>query len=85
MTLPNFVGLANACVIVDDIMETFDYNKRILGTVHGQCIPNYRNKGFFKAAGLVKEVDQCTEPEDYNYLTKSMRLMQRKSRAPTTF
>lgn len=59
MALPNFIGFSHVCVIVDDIMEAFTYYKRILGAVPDQCIPHYRNKGFFEAAGFVKEAEQC--------------------------
>ncbi|MEG0961594.1 MAG: VOC family protein [Lachnospiraceae bacterium] len=59
MALPNFIGLSHVCVIVDDIMEAFEYYKRILGAVPDQCIPHYRNKGFFEAAGFVDDAKQC--------------------------
>lgn len=59
MANPNFIGLSHVCVIVDDIMEAFEYYKRILGAVPDQCIPHYRNKGFFEAAGFVKDAEQC--------------------------
>lgn len=59
MNKPNFIGLSHVCVIVDDIMEAFEYYKRILGAVPDQYIPHYRNKGFFEAAGFVKEAEEC--------------------------
>ena len=58
MKLPNFVGLSHVCIIVDDIMQAFDYYKRILGAVPDQCIPHYRNKGFFEAAGFVEQAKE---------------------------
>lgn len=59
MSLPHFIGLSHVCVIVDNIMEAFDYYKRILGAIPDQCIPHYRNKGFFEAAGFVRNAAQC--------------------------
>lgn len=59
MSLPNFIGLSHVCVIVDNIMEAFEYYKRVLGAVPDQCIPHYRNKGFFEAAGFVRDAEQC--------------------------
>ncbi|MEG0378305.1 MAG: VOC family protein, partial [Eubacterium sp.] len=58
MSKPNFIGLSHVCIIVDNIMEAFDYYKRILGAEPDQCIPHYKNKGFFQAAGYVEH------PED---------------------
>lgn len=59
MSKPNFVGLSHVCVIVDNIMEAFDYYKRILGAEPDQCIPHYRNIGFFQAAGFVENPEEC--------------------------
>lgn len=58
MNKPNFIGLSHVCVIVDDIKEAFDYYNRILGAIPDQCIPHWRNKGFFEAAGFIKEAEQ---------------------------
>ncbi len=55
---PKFIGLSHVCIIVPDLMEAFDYYKRILGAQPDQCIPHYRNRGFFQAAGFVQEADQ---------------------------
>ena len=60
MNKPLFVGLSHVCIIVDDIMEAFRYYERILGAEPDQCIPHYRNKGFFQAAGFV----ECPEEGD---------------------
>lgn len=53
MSKPNFIGLAHVCVIVDDLMEAFSYYERILGAVPDQCIPHWKNKGFFECAGYI--------------------------------
>lgn len=59
MKLPEFIGISHVCVIVDDIMTAFDYYKRILGAIPDQCIPHYRNHGFFEAAGFIEDAEQC--------------------------
>lgn len=59
MQQPKFSGLSHVCIIVDNIIEAFAYYKRILGAVPDQCIPHYRNKGFYEAAGFVKNAEEC--------------------------
>lgn len=58
MAVPQFTGLSHVCIIVDDIMEAFAYYQRILGAIPNQCIPHYRNQGFFQAAGFVEDAAQ---------------------------
>lgn len=55
MNKPQFIGLSHVCIIVDDIQEAFNYYQRILGAIPDQCIPHYKNVGFFKAAGFIEE------------------------------
>ncbi|SDY06233.1 VOC family protein [Eubacterium barkeri] len=59
MSLPKFIGLSHVCIIVDNLDEAVAYYQRILGAVPDQCIPHWRNKGFFEAAGFVREAEDC--------------------------
>lgn len=55
MALPNFIGLSHVCIIVDNLNEAIEHYQRILGAIPEQCIPHWKNEGFFQAAGFVQE------------------------------
>lgn len=59
MSKPNFTGLSHVCIIVDNLMEAFSYYERILGAVPDQCIPHWKNKGFFECAGYIEEAEEA--------------------------
>lgn len=59
MEKPFFTGLSHVCIFVDDVEEAFEYYKRILGAVPNQHIPHWKNKGFFQAAGFIREAEEA--------------------------
>lgn len=56
--MPEFTGLSHVCIFVDDMMEAVSYYKKLLGAIPDHYLPYWRNKGFFRAAGFVKEAAQ---------------------------
>lgn len=55
---PNFIGLSHVCIFVDDMMEAVTYYKKLLGVVPDHYLSHWKNEGFFKAAGFIKEAAQ---------------------------
>ena len=53
--MPKFAGLSHVCIFVDDMMEAVDYYQKLLGVVPDHYLSHWRNEGFFKAGGFVKE------------------------------
>lgn len=49
---------SDVCIFVDDMMEAVSYYKKLLGAIPDHYLPHWRNKGFFRAAGFVKEAAQ---------------------------
>ena len=56
--MPNFIGLSHVCIFVDDMMEAVTYYKKLLGVVPDHYLSHWKNEGFFKAAGFIKEATQ---------------------------
>ncbi len=52
---PQFTGLSHVCIFVDDMMEAVSYYQKLLGAIPDHYLPHWKNKGFFKAAGFIKE------------------------------
>lgn len=59
MEKPAFTGLSHICIVVDDVMEAFQYYERILDAIPNQYIPRWNNKGFFQAAGFMQEAENA--------------------------
>ena len=59
MKKPVYTGLSHVCIFVDDVEEAFRYYERILGAVPNQCIPHWKNKGFFQAGGFIEEAEEA--------------------------
>lgn len=59
MEKPAFTGLSHICIVVDDVMEAFQYYERILDAIPNQYIPRWNNKGFFQAAGFMREAEDA--------------------------
>ena len=55
---PIFTGFSYICIMVDDVNEAFPYYERILGAVPREYFPYWRNKGFFKGMGFMKEAGE---------------------------
>ena len=53
--MPQFTGLSHVCIFVDDMMEAVDYYQKLLGVVPDYYLSHWKNEGFFKAGGFVKE------------------------------
>lgn len=53
--MPKFAGLSHVCIFVDDIMSASDYYKNLLGAVPDHYLEHWKNEGFFKAGGFIKE------------------------------
>lgn len=57
-SMPKFIGLSHVCIFVDDVEEAIGYYRDLLGVEVDHCIPHWRNEGFFKAGGFVKEAKE---------------------------
>ena len=55
---PVFSGVSCICIMVDDVNEAFQYYERLLGAVSREYFPYWRNKGFFKGMGFIKEAGE---------------------------
>lgn len=53
--MPKFAGVSHVCIFVDDMMEAVDYYQKLLGVVPDHYLSHWKNEGFFKAGGFVKE------------------------------
>lgn len=53
--MPQFTGLSHVCIFVDDMMEAVAYYQKLLGVVPDHYLSHWKNEGFFKAGGFVKE------------------------------
>lgn len=53
--MPHFTGLSHVCIFVDDMMEAVEYYQKLLGVAPDHYLPHWRNEGFFRAAGFVRE------------------------------
>ncbi len=56
--MPKFTGLSHVCIFVDNMMEAVDYYKKLLGVEPDHYLSHWRNEGFFKAGGFIKEAGQ---------------------------
>lgn len=56
--MPQFTGLSHVCIFVDDMMEAVAYYQKLLGVVPDHYLSHWRNEGFFKAGGFVREAAQ---------------------------
>ena len=52
---PQFTGLSHVCIGVDDMMEAVSYYQKLLGAVPDYSLPHWKNEGFFKTSGFIKE------------------------------
>ncbi len=59
MEKPVYTGLSHVCIFVNDVEEAFNYYERILGAVPNQYIPHWKNPGFFRAGGFIKEAEEA--------------------------
>ena len=73
--MPKFAGLSHVCIFVDDMMEAVDYYQKLLGVVPDHYLSHWRNEGFFKAGGFVKEAADgdvsiafVNVPDPYHFL-----------------
>lgn len=55
---PVFTGLSYICIMVDDVNEAFQYYERLLGAAPREYFPYWRNKGFFRGMGFLKEAGE---------------------------
>lgn len=55
--MPKFIGLSHVCIFVDDMEEGVKYYEKLLGAELDHSIPHWKNPGFFRAGGFVKEAD----------------------------
>lgn len=53
--MPKFTGLSHICIFVDDMMEAFAYYQKLLGVIPNHYLSHWKNEGFFKAGGFIKE------------------------------
>ena len=53
--MPKFTGLSHVCIFVDDMEQAVTYYRRLLGAVPDHCLPHWKNRGFFQAAGFLEE------------------------------
>ncbi|MCF0117606.1 MAG: VOC family protein [Bacilli bacterium] len=53
--MPRFIGVSHVCIFVDDVEKAMDYYHRLLGAEAVQYVPHWKNEGFFKAGGFIKE------------------------------
>ena len=53
--MPQFTGLSHVCIFVDDIMEAVSYYQKLLGVIPDHYLSHWKNEGFFKAGGFIKE------------------------------
>ncbi len=56
--MPKFTGLSHICIFVEDIDTAAAYYKRLLGASVDHYLPNWKNPGFFKAAGFIQEAQE---------------------------
>ncbi len=56
--MPKFIGLSHVCIFVDDMEEGIKYYEKLLGAELDHCIPHWKNPGFFRAGGFVKEANE---------------------------
>ena len=54
----NFVSLGHICINVDNIDEATEFYKELFGAVPIQDFPNFKNKGFAKAAGFLNHPEK---------------------------
>ena len=52
---PKFTGLSHVCIFVDDMMEAVAYYRKLLGVIPDHYLSHWKNEGFFKAGGFIKE------------------------------
>lgn len=57
-SMPKFIGLSHVCIFVDDMMEAVSYYQKLLGVVPDHYLPHWKNEGFFKAGGFIKEASE---------------------------
>lgn len=53
--MPRFTSLSHVCICVDDMMGAVSYYRRLLGAVPDHYLSHWRNPGFFKAGGFIRE------------------------------
>ena len=53
--MPRFTGLSHVCIFVDDMMEAVSYYQKLLGVVPDHYLSHWKNEGFFKAGGFIRE------------------------------
>lgn len=53
--MPKFIGLSHVCIFVDDMMEAVSYYQKLLGVIPDHYLSHWKNEGFFKAGGFIKE------------------------------
>lgn len=53
--MPKFTGLSHICIFVDDMMEAVAYYQKLLGAIPDHYLSHWKNEGFFKAGGFIKE------------------------------
>ena len=53
--MPKFTGLSHVCIFVDDMMEAVAYYQKLLGVIPDHYLSHWKNEGFFKAGGFIKE------------------------------
>ena len=53
--MPKFTGLSHVCIFVDDMMEAVAYYRNLLGVIPDHYLSHWKNEGFFKAGGFIKE------------------------------
>lgn len=56
--MPKFTGLSHICIFVDDMMAAVKYYKDLLGAEPDHYLSHWKNEGFFKAGGFIKEASK---------------------------